>query len=394
MEQFGSLSSLRVRAEARLTVLWYSWRSRLARRSRFVKPPVVYFGDAGWVVYWIGYYLAQHLQRHYLVHLGSDWRRYRYSLLHFGSATAYFGERIYRSVHPSNTAVVLWAHGQETNPDPEMQQRLANVKEGSAHTARIVVTCRIGENTLRSLGVDPGKIIKIPHGVDTQLFHPPSADERARLREELEVPEGALCIGSFQKDGVGWAEGMSPKWVKGPDTFLQVLESLPRRRDVLVLLTGPARGYVKAGLEKMGVPYRHIVLDDYRDVARLYWALDLYLIASRDEGGPMGLLESMASGVPVVSTRVGMCADLIVDGENGVLAEVDDVSLLAAKTSDTLDDAELRSAIARNALRTVKAYDWAEVADQYHRLVYEPLVSSTRLSRMSLNGPAEGTLGR
>ena len=38
----------------------------------------------------------------------------------------------------------------------------------------------------------------------------------------------------------------------------------------------------------------------------LYHALDIYLITSREEGGPMGLLESIACGTPVASTNVGM----------------------------------------------------------------------------------------
>ena len=145
------------------------------------------------------------------------------------------------------------------------------------------------------------------------------------MRKKLGIPSTAHCIGSFQKDGIGWDEGMKSKWVKGPDTFLQVVQRLRRDHEICVLLTGPARGYVKSGLERIGVPYRHVWLKDYGEVAKHYWALDLYIIASRDEGGPLALLESMASKVPVVSTRVGMSVDLLVDGDNGLLSDVDDV---------------------------------------------------------------------
>ena len=57
--------------------------------------------------------------------------------------------------------------------------------------------------------------------------------------------------------------------------------------------------------------------DDYFSVVDYYRASDLYLITSRSEGGPLSLTESWATGVPVVSTRVGMSADYIRDGENG-----------------------------------------------------------------------------
>ena len=62
---------------------------------------------------------------------------------------------------------------------------------------------------------------------------------------------------------------------------------------------------------------------------RLYSALDAYVVPSRQEGGPKSVLEAMASGVPIVSTRVGQATELIRDGENGRLVEVEDAEALA-----------------------------------------------------------------
>ena len=110
-----------------------------------------------------------------------------------------------------------------------------------------------------------------------------------------------MVIGSFQKDGKGWGEGNEPKLIKGPD----------------VLLTGPARGYVKTGLESLKIPCKHLYLQDYREIGKYYQALDAYLVTSREEGGPKGVLESMASGIPLISTRVGQAQDLVKQGING-----------------------------------------------------------------------------
>ena len=167
---------------------------------------------------------------------------------------------------------------------------------------------------------------------------------------------------------------MSPKWVKGPETFLEVVQRLSKCIELYVLLTGPARGYLKAGLEKIGVPYHHVQLKRYQDVARHYWALDLYLITSRDEGGPMALLESMASGVPVVSTRVGMCADLLDGGECGVLAEVDDVAGLVESAKKVLQDSSFRATLVRNARVLAQNHDWSVIATRYYEEVYKPLL--------------------
>ena len=151
------------------------------------------------------------------------------------------------------------------------------------------------------------------------------------MRDQLGIPRSAFVIGSFQKDGVGWGDGLEPKLIKGPDVFLAALRMLKKNvPELYVLLSGPARGYVKQGLDELQIPYKHVYLKSYPDVAKLFWALDLYLAASRQEGGPKSILESMASGVPIVSTKAGQAMDLIQHGENGWLVDVEDVDALSA----------------------------------------------------------------
>jgi len=67
-------------------------------------------------------------------------------------------------------------------------------------------------------------------------------------------------------------------------------------------------------------------------VAEAYPAIDACLVASRDEGGPRAVLESMATRTPLVTTRVGQAADLVVHGENGWMVEPGDVEGLVAWT--------------------------------------------------------------
>jgi glycosyltransferase involved in cell wall biosynthesis len=109
-----------------------------------------------------------------------------------------------------------------------------------------------------------------------------------------------------------------------------------------VLLSGPARGYVRAGLDRLGIPYVHRRLERYEDVAQLYHALDVYLVPSRQEGGPKSVLEAMASGVPIVSTRVGQATELVRDRVNGRLVDVEDVDALV----DALTEDRLASSVA------------------------------------------------
>jgi glycosyltransferase involved in cell wall biosynthesis len=77
------------------------------------------------------------------------------------------------------------------------------------------------------------------------------------------------------------------------------------------------------------VPYRHTFLKRYPEVEQLFQALDVYIIASRQEGGPKAVLEAMATGVPLVTTRVGQAMDLVRHGQNGWMVEIDDAEGLA-----------------------------------------------------------------
>jgi glycosyltransferase involved in cell wall biosynthesis len=138
-----------------------------------------------------------------------------------------------------------------------------------------------------------------------------------------------VVVGSFQKDGVGWGDGNEPKLIKGPDVLVAVLERLRVHVSGLhVLLSGAARGFVQRGLTAAGIPYIHRWSDRYAALTRFYQACDLVLVTSREEGGPKAVLEALASGIPLVSTRVGQATDLIASGSNGWLAPVDDVDAL------------------------------------------------------------------
>ena len=100
------------------------------------------------------------------------------------------------------------------------------------------------------------KVFRIPIGIDLERFTLRTPAERAEARAKLGLPEDAFVAGSFQKDGVGWEDGLEPKLIKGPDVLLAAVERLRKRvPELWLLLTAPARGYVKQGLERMGVPY-------------------------------------------------------------------------------------------------------------------------------------------
>jgi glycosyltransferase involved in cell wall biosynthesis len=227
------------------------------------------------------------------------------------------------------------------------------------------------------------KLVRIPIPVDLDIFRPIGEAERYAARAHYGVPKGHLVIGSFQKDGVGWGKGEEPKLIKGPDVFLEVVARVACERPVFVLLTGPARGYVKRGLERLGVPYAHDFIEDYETLPRCYAALDVYLNSSAEEGGPKGIIESMASGIPVVSTRVGMAPDLIVSGQTGFLAEPGDPAALARAVLSIASDVDLRARMIPKAHEAVRICGTQAVGRAHWEKIVQPLLAELGRGRRS-----------
>jgi glycosyltransferase involved in cell wall biosynthesis len=194
---------------------------------------------------------------------------------------------------------------------------------------------------------------------------------RALARRELGLPDSAFVVGSFQKDGVGWDDGLEPKLIKGPDVLLDVAARVARDvPELVVLLTGPARGFVATGLARLGIAHQRVLLPDLDAVACAYRALDLCLVTSRDEGGPKAVLESMASGVPLVTTRVGQAADLVRDGENGWIRDVGDAEgLAAAVQAARAPGGELEPVLAA-ARETAESCSWEALRPRWRDLFH------------------------
>ncbi len=227
---------------------------------------------------------------------------------------------------------VTFFHGRPGTGSKEFDRKFENLMKLKDRVLRVQCSHRAMREFLAASGFPVDRLHVIPIGVNISFFPFQTLENNKTGRPKLGIPDSAFVLGSFQKDGTGWGEGLEPKHIKGPDVFLKAVGILKDRiPGLFVLLSGPARGYVKAGLDQLGVPFRHVFVRHYPEISALYRALDVYLVASREEGGPKAVLESMAGGVPLVSTKTGQAADLVADGRNGWLADVDDAEGLAGR---------------------------------------------------------------
>jgi glycosyltransferase involved in cell wall biosynthesis len=201
-----------------------------------------------------------------------------------------------------------------------------------------------------------------------QLVLPPSGAMRAALaaaapRARLRVVPNVVDDALFQtgaRDGGGerqllTAGLLGANGAKGVDYLLDAVALLARERNGFrldVVGDGELRGDYEAQARRLGIA-NLVEFHGFRPKAELAEAMrraDLFVLASRFENNPCVVLEAMASGLPVVATRVGGLPELV-DERSGLLAEPRDAASIAARIGEALDglDAFDRDEIARRA---------------------------------------------
>ncbi len=210
------------------------------------------------------------------------------------------------------------------------KENIQIIKNNLNKITKIQVSNSLIENFFLENEISKDKFMRIPITVDINKFDYLNTLNSKKIREALNIPKSSFVIGSFQKDGDGWGEGNMPKLIKGPDIFVNTIKILKNKiPELFVLLSGPSRGFIKKELEKLNVKYKHINFQNYDDLIKLYKCINVYLISSREEGGPRAILESFASKTPLVSTNVGQAVDMIRDNFNAFKADKIDQEILA-----------------------------------------------------------------
>jgi len=186
----------------------------------------------------------------------------------------------------------------------------------------------------------------VPLGFDLQRFAGADA-HRGRLRAELGLGAEVPLVGIVGR--------MVP--VKDHATFVRAAALLRSRRpDARFVFVGGGEleATVRALATELGLPTHF--LGWRRDLERIYPDLNALALSSVNEGTPVTLIEAMAVGIPVASTRVGGVADVLRDGARGELAIPGDADSLAQAIDRALS-AEARTRAAAVRAQVLAEYD-------------------------------------
>ena len=165
------------------------------------------------------------------------------------------------------------------------------------------------ENTLKQL--TKKDIFYSPFWIDSKKFF--DIKDSQSLRKKFNLKDNDFAIGSFQRDTEG-SDYKSPKLEKGPDNFIEIIKNLDyENKNLKVVLTGKRRNYIINKLNELKISFEYFEMVDNKRLNELYNSLDLYIVASRVEGGPQSILESALSKTPIISTDVGVANQILSD---------------------------------------------------------------------------------
>ncbi|MEM2459536.1 MAG: glycosyltransferase family 4 protein, partial [Candidatus Bathyarchaeia archaeon] len=222
---------------------------------------------------------------------------------------------------------------------------------------------------LRNYDLPAWKIKVIFNGVDLEKFKP--ANDKVAIKRRLGFKEDELLILY-----VGRLYSR-----KGLPTLISSIPYVVRKiRNVRFLISGKGlrdeeqrlKGYVK----KFKVESNVCFLGYYPDemLPRLYQAADIFVFPSIYENMPFAVLEALASGLPVITTKVGGIPEIIDDGENGFLIEPFNARKLAERLLYLVENPTVAYEMGAAGRKTVEErFNWNKIIKQITAVYREVL---------------------
>lgn len=214
----------------------------------------------------------------------------------------------------------------------------------------VAVADHIAHKLIAGRGVPAGKVTRIYNGVDVSLYSA-GPEAGAKARAELGLAEGDLLVGAFCR--------LVPE--KGLALLVEAAKLIALRGDIpperikyLAAGTGPLERELGEMVKRTGLGNRFVFAGFVEDVRPLLAAADVFVLPSLREGFPVGLLEAMASGTPVIASAIDGVTESVEDGVNGVLFPPHDASALAGAITALFKDRSRAAELGRRGRETAE----------------------------------------
>jgi glycosyltransferase involved in cell wall biosynthesis len=223
---------------------------------------------------------------------------------------------------------------------------------------KIITVTHYLKKYVQTLGINKNVYV-IPNGVDTELFNPIKYNPFPLRIENKKNYKLCLYAGRLEK----WA---------GIDLITKLANKF-KYTDIFFLLIG------KENLsEKIFIEDKNIIIFpkiSYENIPKLLVLADIILVPFPNEevshaASPLKLFEGMAMSKPIIASKVCGIKEVITDGENGLLAEPDNVEDWYQRILLLIKDKSLAEQLGKKARNTViSKYEWAVLAMEFERIL-------------------------
>ncbi len=231
----------------------------------------------------------------------------------FGRSKVFYTPHAFYTLNPELSAKKRFFYS-------AVERILAKISDG------LIVVSNEEHDHARQLGIPARKLHTIPNGIPTIAF-----PTRELARMELGIREDQFCVGFIGR--------MEPQ--KYPELLLDAVRPLLKKYPQLVVAMigdGDLRDELMHATSDLKDRFSG---SKARNGVTCLPAFDLFAMSSRYEGFPYVYLESLAAGVPIVTTRVGGHSAAVIEDQTGYVVELNDHTALGNAIARVIDDPEL-----------------------------------------------------
>lgn len=219
----------------------------------------------------------------------------------------------------------------------------------------VTVSRGVLERAVSTGRIRADKATVIHNGVDTERYVPAATGARDATSP---VVLGCVARLSDEKRHCDLIDALGELVNRGHDVRLDLVGD------------GTLRDALTSQVSRLGLGERVAFLGSRDDVPELLHRLDLFVLPSRFEGLPLTVLEAMATGLPVVATRVGSLDEVVEEGRNGLLVPAEDPAALADALEKLVTDADLRERMGREGRTLAESTFSLSAAARRHEELY------------------------
>jgi glycosyltransferase involved in cell wall biosynthesis len=232
------------------------------------------------------------------------------------------------------------------------------------HQADLIIgVSQVTIDALAADGMPRERLRVIPNGIDPGRV---AGSSQGCLRARLAIPDGSIVVGCVGALVTG----------KGQDVVLRAVARLAAAKPVHLVLagSGPEQERLAALAQELGIEDATHFLGNRKDMAQVYRAMDVNVLASRSEAFGLVLVEAGMHGVPSVASAVGGIPEVVEDGRTGLLFPSEDVEGLHRALQRIVADPALRSRLGEAARERAFARHTAARMTRDFEQAYEELL--------------------